>query len=128
MVRASGEPEDYLPWVTFAALAVTEASMTLQTIRLRCLGSGPRVDFSAGKVVHAMALPVTCRETGVDRQKIPTLDGLDCTFGADMPMENTPCTGVMEYQVGGQGALASHSAIRSMSGRQRRPLISSTVQ
>ena len=40
IVRASGESEDYLSWVTFTALAVTGASMVLQTLRLRYLGSG----------------------------------------------------------------------------------------
>ena len=40
VVRASGESEEYLSWVTFAALAVTGASMILQTLRLRHLGSG----------------------------------------------------------------------------------------
>ena len=40
VVRASGESEDYLSWVTFTALAVTGASMILQTLRLRYLGSG----------------------------------------------------------------------------------------
>ncbi len=40
VVRASGESEDYLSWVTFTALAVTGASMILQTLRLRHLGSG----------------------------------------------------------------------------------------
>ena len=40
VVRASGESEDYLSWVTFTALVVTGASMILQTLRLRYLGSG----------------------------------------------------------------------------------------
>ena len=40
VVRASGESEDYLSWVTFTALAVTGAGMILQTLRLRHLGSG----------------------------------------------------------------------------------------
>ena len=40
VVRASGESEEYLSWVTFTALAVTGASMVLQTLRLRHLGSG----------------------------------------------------------------------------------------
>ena len=40
VVRASGESEDYLSWVTFTALAVTGASMILQSLRLRYLGSG----------------------------------------------------------------------------------------
>ena len=40
VVRASGEPETYLSWVTFTALAVTGASMILQTLRLRHFGSG----------------------------------------------------------------------------------------
>ena len=40
VVRASGESEAYLSWVTFTALAVTGASMILQTLRLRHLGSG----------------------------------------------------------------------------------------
>ena len=40
VVRASGESEDYLSWVTFTALVVTGASMVLQTLRLRYLGSG----------------------------------------------------------------------------------------
>ena len=40
VVRASGESEDYLSWVTFTVLAVTGASMVLQTLRLRQLGSG----------------------------------------------------------------------------------------
>ena len=39
VVRASGEPEDYLSWVTFTELAVTGASMIPQTLRLRHLGS-----------------------------------------------------------------------------------------
>ena len=40
VVRASGESEAYLSWVTFTVLAVTGASMILQTLRLRYLGSG----------------------------------------------------------------------------------------
>ncbi len=40
IVRASGESEAYLSWVTFTALAVTGASMVLQTLRLRQVGSG----------------------------------------------------------------------------------------
>ena len=40
VVRASGESEAYLSWVTFTVLAVTGASMVLQTLRLRQLGSG----------------------------------------------------------------------------------------
>ncbi len=40
VVRASGESEAYLSWVTFTALAVTGASMILQTLRLRHFGSG----------------------------------------------------------------------------------------
>ena len=40
VVRASGESEAYLSWVTFTVLAVTGASMILQTLRLRQLGSG----------------------------------------------------------------------------------------
>ena len=40
VVRASGESEAYLSWVTFTALAVTGVSMILQTLRLRHLGSG----------------------------------------------------------------------------------------
>ncbi|MDE2861763.1 MAG: hypothetical protein OYI31_03915 [Chloroflexota bacterium] len=40
VVRASGESEAYLSWVTFTALAVTGASMILQAIRLRHWGSG----------------------------------------------------------------------------------------
>ena len=40
VVRASGESEAYLSWVTFSVLAVTGASMVLQTLRLRHLGSG----------------------------------------------------------------------------------------
>ena len=40
VVRASGESEEYLSWVTFTVLAVTGASMVLQTLRLRQLGSG----------------------------------------------------------------------------------------
>ncbi len=40
VVWASDESEDYLSWVTFAALAVTGGSMILQTMHLRYLGSG----------------------------------------------------------------------------------------
>ncbi len=40
VVRASGESEAYLTWVTFTALAVTGAGMILQTLRMRHLGSG----------------------------------------------------------------------------------------
>ena len=40
VVRASGESEAYLSWVTFTILAVTGASMILQTLQLRYLGSG----------------------------------------------------------------------------------------
>ncbi len=40
VVRASGESEAYLSWVTFTILAVTGASMVLQTLQLRYLGSG----------------------------------------------------------------------------------------
>ena len=40
IVRASGESEAYLSWVTFTVLAVTGFSMILQTLRLRWLGSG----------------------------------------------------------------------------------------
>ena len=40
VVRASGESEDYLSWVTFTALAVTGAGMILQALRLRYVGSG----------------------------------------------------------------------------------------
>ena len=40
VVRASGQSEAYLSWVTFTALAVTGASMVFQTLRLRHLGSG----------------------------------------------------------------------------------------
>ena len=40
MVRASGESDGYLSWVTFTVLVVTGASMVLQTLRLRYLGSG----------------------------------------------------------------------------------------
>ena len=40
VVRASGESEAYLSWVTFTALAVTGFGMILQTLRLRHLGSG----------------------------------------------------------------------------------------
>ncbi len=40
VVRASGESEAYLSWVTFTVLAVTGASMILQSLRLRHFGSG----------------------------------------------------------------------------------------
>ena len=40
VVRASGESEAYLSWVTFTALAVTGAGMILQSLRLRYVGSG----------------------------------------------------------------------------------------
>ena len=40
MVRASGESGAYLSWVTFTVLVVTGASMILQSLRLRHLGSG----------------------------------------------------------------------------------------
>ncbi len=40
VVRASGESEAYLSWVTFTALVVTGASMIFQTLRLRQFGSG----------------------------------------------------------------------------------------
>ena len=40
VVRASGESDAYLSWVTFTVLAVTGASMVLQTLQLRHLGSG----------------------------------------------------------------------------------------
>ena len=40
VVRASGESETYLSWVTFTALAVTGAGMILQALRLRYVGSG----------------------------------------------------------------------------------------
>ena len=40
VVRASGESEAYLSWVTLTVLAVTGAGMILQTLRLRHLGSG----------------------------------------------------------------------------------------
>ena len=40
VVRASGESEAYLSWVTFTILAVTGAGMIFQTLRLRYLGSG----------------------------------------------------------------------------------------
>ena len=40
VVRASGESEAYLSWVTFTVLAVTGASMVLQALRLRHFGSG----------------------------------------------------------------------------------------
>ena len=40
VVRASRESEAYLSWVIFTVLAVTGASMVLQSLRLRYLGSG----------------------------------------------------------------------------------------
>ena len=40
VVRASGESDAYLSWVTFTVLVVTGAGMILQTLRLRYLGSG----------------------------------------------------------------------------------------
>ena len=40
VVRASGESEAYLSWVTFTVLAVTGVGMILQTLRIRHLGSG----------------------------------------------------------------------------------------
>ena len=40
VVRASGESEAYLSWVTFTVLAVSGVGMILQTLRLRHLGSG----------------------------------------------------------------------------------------
>ncbi len=40
VVRASGQSEAYLSWVTFTVLAVTGASMILQALRLRYVGSG----------------------------------------------------------------------------------------
>ena len=40
VVRASGESDGYLSWVTFTVLAVTGVGMILQTLRLRHLGSG----------------------------------------------------------------------------------------
>ncbi len=40
VVRASGESDAYLSWAMFTALAVTGASMILQSLRLRYLGSG----------------------------------------------------------------------------------------
>ena len=40
VVRASGESEAYLSWVTFTVLAVTGASMIFQSFRLRHFGSG----------------------------------------------------------------------------------------
>ena len=41
VVRASGESGAYLSWVTFTVLVVTGASMVLQSLHLRHLGSGP---------------------------------------------------------------------------------------
>ena len=40
VVLASGESDAYLSWMTFTVLAVTGASMILQTLQLRHLGSG----------------------------------------------------------------------------------------
>ncbi len=40
VVRASGESGEYLSWVTFTTLAVTGASMMLQSMQLRHFGSG----------------------------------------------------------------------------------------
>ncbi|MYD36495.1 MAG: hypothetical protein F4X20_05730 [Dehalococcoidia bacterium] len=40
VVRAAGESDAYLSWVTFTALVVTGAGMILQTLRLRHLGAG----------------------------------------------------------------------------------------
>ena len=40
VVRASGESEAYLSWVTFTVLAVTGAGMVLQSLQLRHFGSG----------------------------------------------------------------------------------------
>ncbi len=40
VVRASGESDAYLSWVTFTVLIVTGAGMILQTLKLRHLGSG----------------------------------------------------------------------------------------
>ena len=40
VVLASGESDAYLSWMTFTVLAVTGASMILQTLQLRYLGSG----------------------------------------------------------------------------------------
>ena len=40
VVRASEQSDAYLSWVTFTVLAVTGASMILQTLRLRYVGSG----------------------------------------------------------------------------------------
>ena len=40
VVRASGESEAYLSWVTFTVLAVSGVGMIMQTLRLRHLGSG----------------------------------------------------------------------------------------
>ena len=40
VVRASGESESYLSWVTFTVLAATGASMVVQTLQLRQIGSG----------------------------------------------------------------------------------------
>lgn len=40
VVRASGESGEYLSWVTFTTLAVTGASMMLQSLQLRHFGSG----------------------------------------------------------------------------------------
>ena len=40
VVRASDESDAYLSWVTFTVLVVTGASMILQTLKLRHVGSG----------------------------------------------------------------------------------------
>ncbi|MDE2781043.1 MAG: hypothetical protein OXI91_15415 [Chloroflexota bacterium] len=40
VVQASGESEAYLSWMAFTVLAVTGASMVLQSLRLRYFGSG----------------------------------------------------------------------------------------
>ncbi len=61
VVRASGESEDYLSWVTFTALAVTGAGMILQALRLRYVGSGRLVvsNFNVPFLaVSALALEV----------------------------------------------------------------------
>ena len=61
VVRASGESEAYLTWVTFTVLAITGAGMILQTLRLRQFGSG-RIIVSNFNVpflaVSALALHV----------------------------------------------------------------------
>ena len=61
VVRASGESEDYLSWVTFTALVVTGACMILQALRLRYVGSGRLVvsNFNVPFLaVSALALEV----------------------------------------------------------------------